>query len=316
MEIIDVTLRDGGHAVQFNWPIDFAIEYYEMISEFEQINWIELGYWKQSYKSENFFYNLDIDKVKLITKNKGLKKAAIMIDFHYCTHDLNQYPTAEDQNEIGLIRLCSRKEDIDKALIFGEKLKAYTNLKISFNIFNTSNYTSHELYAFTEKAIKCNFNYIYFADTHGSLYLKEDFIRFKESIDLINKNNIKSGVHLHNHSGKAFSNYEYISTNNVCSSDTSIRGLGKGSGNLSLEYIIDNTYLPKLASFILKYNELLTLKLNPYELITSKHSITDNYAKQASELKLDLENFDIFAGKLGGVNRDSFDEKLLLNYLK
>ena len=50
MEIIDVTLRDGGFTCDFDWPMEFAQEYYELLSELG-VNLMELGYWKQTSKS-------------------------------------------------------------------------------------------------------------------------------------------------------------------------------------------------------------------------------------------------------------------------
>ena len=34
MNIIDVTLRDGGFTCDFDWPIKIAQEYYELLSKF------------------------------------------------------------------------------------------------------------------------------------------------------------------------------------------------------------------------------------------------------------------------------------------
>ena len=42
LQIIDVTLRDGGHAVQFDWPKDFAREYYETLSNISDVKYVQL----------------------------------------------------------------------------------------------------------------------------------------------------------------------------------------------------------------------------------------------------------------------------------
>ena len=74
MQIIDVTLRDGGHVRNFNWPIKFAQDHYKALCKIPEIKYIELGYWKQTSKSRNPFYNLDVNKVKKITQKKKTKK--------------------------------------------------------------------------------------------------------------------------------------------------------------------------------------------------------------------------------------------------
>ena len=113
MNIIDVTLRDGGHAVQFNWPMQFAQDYYSLVSSLDQVRYVELGYWKQTTKSTNPFYNLNFDTICNVTQRQELNNVSIMIDYHYCSKVLEDYPTG-NQSEIAMIRICSRKEDIDK----------------------------------------------------------------------------------------------------------------------------------------------------------------------------------------------------------
>ena len=314
MNIIDVTLRDGGHAGNFDWPIDFARDYYRLVSGYKEVSFVELGYWKQSSKSNKDYYNLDIDKVNNVTQKSGLKNVAIMIDYHYCSHILSDYPTIT-QNEISLIRLCSRKEDIKGAIEFGEKLKAYTGLLVSLNIFNTSNYNEDELLSVSKLVSISNFDYIYFADTHGSINLKNDSKKFINAITILSEKKKKVGLHLHDHSGLAFYNYQKLFDMNVDFTDTSIRGMGKGSGNLKLEFIINKLDLVNLAQLILNYDNLLTIKPTPYELITSKHSVSDNYATEAKKLKLTILQFDNFCKRLSRLDKDSYNNELITLFI-
>ena len=43
MQIIDVTLRDGGHVREFNWPIKFAQDHYKSLCKIPSIKYIELN---------------------------------------------------------------------------------------------------------------------------------------------------------------------------------------------------------------------------------------------------------------------------------
>ena len=45
-----------------------------------------------------------METVKQITGGQGKKNVCVMIDYHYCSKDLNDYPTTE-QNEIKMIKL-------------------------------------------------------------------------------------------------------------------------------------------------------------------------------------------------------------------
>ena len=311
MKIIDVTLRDGGHAVNFNWNFAFAKNCYNMLSKIPEIKFIELGYWKQTNKSQHPFYNLNYDFVKKITGEKKLKNVSIMIDYHYCSKKILDYPTNE-QKEIGMIRVCSRKEDIKQALEFVEKLKRHTKINVSFNVFNVVNYSTSELVNTCKLIAKYKMDYVYFADTHGSMDLSKLFGKFNKVIRLLKKSRKKVGMHLHEHSGRGYFNFRQLEKYKIFMSDASIKGMGKGFGNLRLEHIINSKHLSKLAEFINKYNAILTMPPNPYTLITSKYGITDNYAAQAKQLMLPMDKFDRFASNVKGIKRDSFNKKLLL----
>ena len=51
LRFIDVTLRDGGHQNGFNWPFEFVERYLKSISSFQEIDFVELGYWNKLEKS-------------------------------------------------------------------------------------------------------------------------------------------------------------------------------------------------------------------------------------------------------------------------
>ena len=242
MQIIDVTLRDGGHVRDFNWPIRFAQKHYLSLSKIPEIKFIELGYWKQTSKSKNTFYNLDFKKVKKITQEKKLKNVSIMIDYHYCSKDLSDYPNNK-QKEIAMIRVCSRKEDIPKALKFAENLKKQTRLNVSFNIFNSTNYKKNELLKVCKMVAKHKIDYVYFADTHGDMDLEKLYKKFKKPLSILNKSGKKIGMHLHDHSGKGYFNFRQLKKYNIDKCDSSIRGMGKGFGNLRTEQIVNPKYL-------------------------------------------------------------------------
>jgi hypothetical protein len=112
MNLVDVTLRDGGFTCDFDWPIEFAQEYYNLMSELD-VSYVEMGYWKQTAKSQNRFFNLNMDTVRKVTGEQGRNNVSVMIDYSYCSKDLNDYPT-DNQNEIKMIRMTCRK---DKDLI-------------------------------------------------------------------------------------------------------------------------------------------------------------------------------------------------------
>ena len=313
MRIIDVTLRDGGHAKNFDWPLVYARDHYKNVCKIPEIKFIELGYWKQESKSNNIFYNLNFETVKKITEGKKLKNVSIMIDYHYCSKKLSDYPRF-NQKEIGMIRICARKEDIPKALEFAEILKKYTKINVSFNVFNSTNYSEVELIKTCKLVAKYNLDYVYFADTHGDMDLEKVFLRFKKAISILNKSGIKVGMHLHDHSGKAYFNYRQLKKYKIDMCDASLRGMGKGYGNLKLEYIVKSNYLFFLADLIKRYESLLTMPQNIYTLITSFYKISDNYASEAKKLNISIIKFINICLKIKSKYKDNYNSKFLQKY--
>ena len=316
INIMDVTLRDGGFTCDFDWPMPFAQEYYDLMSLIG-IECIEMGYWKQNSKSKNRFFNLNMDTIREITQEKSKRNISVMIDYHYCSKDLRDYPT-DNQDEIKLIRMTARKDMIDDAIAFGTSLKEHTGLQISLNMFNTTNYTDDEMMFSLDKVLKCDFDIIGFADTHGHLDLNRDIHRYENYFKIIKEAGKETCFHLHNHTGKAYLNYikcresEYI---DAC--DTSIMSLGKGAGNLKLEDVLGDEKSFLLSNFIFKHYESIFKKtVNPFYMITGRYGITDNYATQAIRHNISMDEFVAFCATISGLKRDNFDKDLLKNFVE
>ena len=311
INIVDVTLRDGGFTCDFDWPMDFAQEYYNLMSKLG-VKYVELGYWKQTNKSQNRFFNLNMDTVREVTGGKGRNNVSVMIDYHYCSKDLNDYPTNE-QNEIKMIRMTCRKDMVKEGYEFAVKLKKHTGLVIAFNLFNTTNYTDDELNSALDIVLKSDFDMIGFADTHGHLNLYEDIFRYEHFLHRIIQSDKKTCFHLHNHTGKAYMNYiKCLESKYVNFCDTSIMSLGKGAGNLKLEDVLGDDESLLLNEFIDKYYDSLFKKtVSPYFMVTGRYGITDHYAVQSMKLGIPMNEFVKFCSTVKGLDRDNFDKTLL-----
>ena len=110
MKYIDVTLRDGGHQHGFNWPLEFVERYLKSINSFKEIEFVELGYWKQTGKFDGPFYSIDEELLASVCQISK-KKLSIMVDYHYCSHNVEDFPRHAHFPELGLIRVCLRKEE-------------------------------------------------------------------------------------------------------------------------------------------------------------------------------------------------------------
>ena len=316
INIVDVTLRDGGFTCDFNWPMGFAKEYYSLMCKLG-VSYVELGYWKQTKKSKNRFFNLNMDTVRQVTGGRGRKNVSVMIDYHYCSKDLNDYPTS-DQDEIKMIRMTCRKDMVKEGFQFAVELKKHTGLDVAFNLFNTTNYTDDELDSALDIVLQSDFDIIGFADTHGHLNLYKDIERYEEKFKRIKDVGKKTCFHLHNHTGKAYMNYiKCLESPHVDFCDTSVMSLGKGAGNLKLENVLDDNKSLLLNEFIHKYYESLFKKtVSPYFMVTGRYGITDHYAVQARKLNIPMNTFSNFCSTVSELYRDNFDKTLMENYIK
>ena len=310
MDLIDVTLRDGGHAVNFNWKDEVAKEYYELSSKIDDVTYVEMGYWKQEDKSKNKFYNLNLEVLSDLIGENPIKKTSIMVDYHYCTKNLKEYPDYS-QNIVGMIRVCSRKNDINESLKFVQELKNTTGLNVSLNVFNSSNYTREELNIVSNKIKNYKLDYVYFADTHGALDFEFDGERFIDSVKMLRDSGIKVGMHLHDHRGRAFSNFKSLKNIGFDGFDASTRGMGKGVGNLKLEHVVNKNNLMNIMKFVSKHEKDFTMRESPYGIITALYSITDYYGYYAEKNNISIETFDSICQKISGIDKDVFNMYIL-----
>jgi len=312
MNLLDCTLRDGGHSVKFDWPMEMAQEYYALMQDIG-ISTIELGYWKQTNKYTAPFFNLNMDTAEAVVNGNANKDASIMIEYHYCVKDVREFPKVNEQDIIKMIRMCSRKQDIKEALEFGTRLKDYTGLEMSINIFNISNYTPNELMDVCNAVCRYDLEFTYFADTHGALNLMVDYDQlFKDPINVLKDAGKKVGLHFHNHTGKEYSNYLYIRNKDIDMTDTTVHGIGKGAGNLKLEHVIGGyeTKL-KLITFIDKWFHILKKDFSTYFYTTGVFGICESYAQQAESMNMPLPDFIEFCTNLDIFYKDVYDKKLL-----
>lgn len=311
MNVIDVTLRDGGHQTNFDWPSDFVATHLNNAIKSPTVDFVEIGYWKQTAKSTNTFYNLnEKDLIYLDKGNNNFKHYSIMIDYHYCSHNIEDYPSLQTLG-LGLVRLCSRSEDIVNACKLAEKIKQRTGAKLSMNFFNITNYSDSQLDDCIAAASFSGADYIYFADTHGSLDLMEDINKYRDLASKVKSYGITPGFHLHDHSGKAYLNYRLLNSAGFNSTDASLGGMGKGDGNLRLEYIVDPIESCDLLQELMDYRELLMMQPTPYGIISAAHSITDYYALQAQKLKITPIEFCNKASLIRGLDKDNFNPDCL-----
>ena len=241
MKILDCTLRDGGYINNWNFNITFINDYLDIMED-NGVDYVEVGFInkQQIYKNKICgairHLNNDLIDTMRLKKNGSFRNINIAVMGDYGNIDDEILKT---KLNVDLIRVAFHKKDYKDAL---KKIKSIKQLGyiVSANPMGVTNYNEEELIDMLQTVKKYKLNYVYIADSYGSLDQKslESYLKiFNSNIDT---NTTKIGLHLHNNMNNAFSNFEYVYNNiqNVEISDSTLFGMGRGAGNLQTELVL------------------------------------------------------------------------------
>ena len=241
IKILDCTLRDGGYYNNWNFKNKLVDKYLKTISE-TKIEAVELGYriinkkrllGKYAFIDENLLKNLKNNKnvLKFVMINSG----DFFIKNKFLSNLISKNFINKDLSLIDGFRIATNIRDYKKCKKLTLALSKL-GYKICLNLMQASNHNdqyyrkiSHEINSWK------NVDILYFADSFGNM-LPEDVYK----ITKIFKKNFKKevGVHLHNNKGFGLINAIYAAKAGVDWIDSTILGMGRGSGNVTTESII------------------------------------------------------------------------------
>lgn len=317
---LDCTLRDGGqlfeqHALdktfhkhnRFFFDRKFKLNLIEMLSN-TFVDIIELGVIEECSVS-NHLYSLyesihEIHKLDILKRDVNIDYSVLFkgpnVNFDsipYCDHLISLARV--------VIRYSMIKESVD--LLEHLTLKGY---KVSFQPMITNRYNDEELaYLISEANRMCAYAF-YIVDSHGYMDLKE-FETLLSKVDALLNSDIKIGIHLHDNNGLALSKIEFLVSSNhnrIFILDSSIYGLGLGSGNCKTEEVLfltkkfsdlDSIEMTKMCNLLssLSLVEAFWTKniwgYNPLDLIASYHKVSYKITNYLSK-ELGLSYYEIF----------------------
>ena len=240
ISLVDVTLRDGGIANNFDFGLD-RMQRIKATLEDSGVEYIETGYIdekKGSPEGRTCFDNeVSIEQTLLKSGKKPGVTYLAMID--YGTFDVNML---RPRSETGIdgIRLAFHKENWEKSIEWGK-----TIIQKGYDLFVqpmvSMRYTDEE---FKKLIFVCNNELaeakgFYLVDSFGQMD-NMSLLHMLRIADQYVSMSMKLGFHAHNNRQLAFSNaltfVEFNSKHDVML-DASIMGMGKGAGNLCTELI-------------------------------------------------------------------------------
>lgn len=233
VRILDATLRDGGHRTNFHFS---DVELQQILTPLDQagLEYIEIGYRNGSIHPIADLGRAGYSDKAYLNQCKSLitrTKMAVMAH----PQNLNQDDVSELKScGVDLLRLCVLKNKLDVALpVIAMAKKA--DLALSINIIHLSYYSALELDAVIEQIAAHKPSMIYFADSNGSMLpeqIKSIYTRYTQKYAL------SFGFHAHDNLGMAQANTLSALSAGAAYIDASLAGMGKGIGNLKIEYFV------------------------------------------------------------------------------
>ena len=93
--------------------------------------------------------------------------------------------------------------------------------------------------------------------------------------------------------------------------DVSLGGLGKGSGNLKLEHVIDLCGREHILDHLIIDQDLFHMPSGPYGVLTARDSITDHYTVEAEDKEMSPSQFATRVEGIVGSSKDNYNCKIL-----
>ncbi|WP_438721444.1 hypothetical protein [Bartonella rochalimae] len=227
---LDVTLRDGGYRNQFSFSLDYIINHVKNLTE-AQIEYIEIGYRKGAFKPiDNIGQTGLCSNDYIQALRNAVPDAKLVIIAH--PHNINQSDILELKTfGITLLRLCLNKNDIESTFALCRYARSL-GISTSINITRVSEVDENYLRNIAIEAVNCGANILYLADSNGSL-LPENVTQLVQKIKDISP--LEIGFHAHDNLGMAMTNSITAVEAGASFIDSSLIGMGKGAGNLTLE---------------------------------------------------------------------------------
>lgn len=237
IEVLDCSLRDGGHLNDSKFGIDFIKRYIGKLA-CANIDIIEFGFLEDGDHNEDVAKFETIESVTNVLKNIDIDKSKLSLMLQADKYDINKL--SKNNGLIDIVRVSFHKEYLEKGIEYCKKVKEL-GYKCSVNPINFANYTNGEIVDLLNQINLINPDYFCLVDTFGLLTLTK-YERLINLIDSFLDDNIAFGIHLHNNLESAFvfsqKLIDRISANRKIIIDSCVEGYGRAPGNLKTELLL------------------------------------------------------------------------------
>ncbi len=253
VKLLDCTLRDGGRIINCAFPDEHIVGITQGLTN-ANIDVIELGFLRSNceYQGNSTFFT-ELDQIKdFIPEKRGNTMYVAFSDYgkEYGMWDFSRIKPREKDGIDGF-RVGYRKKDL-KAAIDTFKIVKDNDYKLFIQGVESLSYTDLEMLQAIEIINEIHPYSFGIVDTYGAMY-KDDVLRFFSLLDHNLDDDIAIDFHSHNNMQLSFSfAQEVVEASRGVRQviiDTTLEGLGKGTGNLNTELMVDYLNRKKYYSY-------------------------------------------------------------------
>lgn len=230
LRVIDVTLRDGGYKNAFSFTESDVLSLIQGLRQ-SGLHLIEIGYYGGPLGNGDHLGLTAHIQSELITKIKQrYPDVNIVVMLHPQKVDRDNLIRLKESG-VDLLRMCIRMEEVEKGLATVREADEI-GLRVSANFVRATTYSLKTLKDLMRQAEKSGAHLVYFADSIGNMIPEQ----VREYVSYLKRHiSIPIGFHAHNNLQLALPNTLEALKHGIDYIDTSLRGMGKGAGNLATE---------------------------------------------------------------------------------
>lgn len=236
IKILDCTLRDGGYVNHFDFGEETARQIVTALSS-AGVEYVEVGFLCNNKEDHETTKYLSVDEAAAyLPQSSTLSGCFVMII--YGQYDDTRLP--EKKNcAIDGIRVTFKKHEVDDALAYIRRIREKGYI-VSANPTAIHSYTDQEFISLLEKVNHIGVDYFALVDTMGLLKRRE-LQRLFYLVDNNLNENIALAFHSHNNLQMSFAHAQTLIEAGMKRDliiDVSLRGMGRGAGNLCTELLL------------------------------------------------------------------------------
>ncbi|MCM1213719.1 MAG: 4-hydroxy-2-oxovalerate aldolase [Lachnospiraceae bacterium] len=233
-EIMDVTLRDGSYAINFQFSTNDEKNICASLEK-QGIRYIEIGHGMgvgASNLKNGLALHTDKEYLRCAQDNLSVAKYGM-----FCIPGIASLDDVEMMAEYGcsFIRIGTNVESINQSEEYIKHAKKY-HMHVMANYMKSYAATPEEFSEAVKRSEAWGADLIYIVDSAGNM-VPDDIARYYEAIRSCS-DKLEVGFHGHDNIGLALSNSLFAAELGINFIDCSLQGMGRSSGNACLEHFL------------------------------------------------------------------------------